>query len=639
MRPPTGLFGGVDGNTGGNGGQVVAQAQNQANPNGNDPYPPGLRAFIRLREGYDVNSYLDSEQLPTAGLGHLLVGDEIARYPIGTRVPQHILDAWEAHDLNRNIAAARRQIALLPAAANTNDFLIAMTSVNFQLGEYWNTEHRRTWAFMLAGQWENAAVEAADSSWATQTPTRLADFQRALRSLAAGGTGSPVPGAQGTVQGNGNTAPTASGTITGTEINVRQGPGTNYTAVRQLNTGDSVSVYETSNGWVRIAPGQWVKSDFVRQTAVTRPNTPTTPATQVQPPANNPVAPTTPTTQRPPTTVAPVTTNGGVTAASGVGSVIGTGTVIGNDVNVRSGPGLSHAALPGQLSNGASVSIYEVRDGWLRIGTNRWVFGQFVNYSGNRPTTPRPVTPTTPTAPVTPAPVQQAPTTGTGTASGTSRAAVSITRSVGADGANLEADVRKIQQLLKDLGFRISVTGTVGKNTIGAIAAFQIANGSNDGRVDPGGRTLELMNNTPGNAFYQTAATFREDENAPRLTGSRWTNPSKLTTDGSGESIPKPQYGNMRRLIQQMEVIGANIRGKLEVGSGYRSPYHNANTEGSASQSNHQFGRAVDIYSDFAPSELRAQLRTLIREGKIHNGGIGLYSWGCHYDIDSAREW
>ena len=95
----------------------------------------------------------------------------------------------------------------------------------------------------------------------------------------------------------------------------------------------------------------------------------------------------------------------------------------------------------------------------------------------------------------------------------------------------------------------------------------------------------------------------------------------------------------MRNLIRNMNVIRSNIRGGLQVGSGYRSPAYNSTVEGAASQSNHQLGRAVDIYSDFAPSELRAQLRSLIRQGLIHDGGIGLYSWGCHYDIDSSREW
>lgn len=737
LAPPKALFAGADANSGGQ--TVLASAQTESGSE-TGGYPPGLVDFIRSREGYKTYVYLDSRLLPTAGLGHLLVGDELSRYPLGTTVPQSVLDAWEKHDLDSGLAAARSQIAQLPPAANTNDFLIAMVSVNFQLGSYWYTEHRRTWAFMKAGQWENAAVEAADSDWATQTPVRLADFQRALRSLAGGGSGSPVEGAQAAVQGNGNTVATASGSITGDDVNVRQGPGTSYTAVRQLNTGDSVSVYETRNGWVRIAAGQWVKADFVRQTTATRPSTPATqpspPVTQAPPTTQRPPAttPSTPTTQRPPTTAAPVTSSAPRANIGSGNPVIGTGVINAQDVNVRSGPGTEHSTVGNMLDKGLSISfyesrdgwhrigddrwvssqfvdthsrgggatpspvretgiitgsdlnvrtgpgtnypttgnmlqrgysvpIYEVRNGWLRVGDGRWVFGNYVNYSGNRPATtapstpvqppvtntprPAPQTPTTPTRPVTPpttvtppATTTAPPTTTTGgTATGSTRPPVTISGSVGADGQNSRADVLKIQQLLKDVGFTIGVDGGVGHNTIGAICAVQNANyGSHDGRVDAGGRTLEILNNTPNGAFRNTAQQFRDDPNAPRLSGS-WVNAAKLTTDTSGEVLPRPLYTNMRNLIRNLDVIRANVRGSLQVGSGYRSPAYNSTVEGAASQSNHQLGRACDIYSDLAPTELRAELRRLIREGKLHNGGIGLYSWGCHYDIDSAREW
>lgn len=678
------------------GGNTEAQRTAQTQQGGEEAGPSEeFMAHLRLREGYRTDVYLDSRGLPTAGVGHLMLASELATYPVGSIVPEAVLRRWLAQDSARAWQAAQDQISQLPAAANTPAFTSALGSVNFQLGTAWNTEHRRTWAFMRAGQWNEAATEAADSSWATQTPVRVADFQRALRSLAAGGNGSAAPAPQ-SVQGNGNVRAIASGTVLGDDVNVRSGPGTTYNAVRQYDTGASVTIYETQNGWVRIAPGQWIKAEFVRQTASTTPpantTTPTTNPNTPRPPAP-PTSSTTPigsgsingndvnVRSGPGTTFAtvgdqldrgmsvsiyerrdgwvrigagkwvssqfvtaagqtqaPVT--GGSPAPASPGTVRETGTVTGDQLNVRSGPGQSFATVGAQLTRGASLPIYEIKDGWLRIGINRWVFGQFVNYSGNRPAAPRPATPAQPNTPVQPTPVQQTPQPVTGTGTGTSRAAVSISRSVGSGGSNADSDVRKIQQLLKDLGFRISVTGEVGKNTIGAISAFQVANGiADDGRVDAGGGTLRLMNATPGNAFYQSAATFEDDANAPRLTSSRWNNRAKLTTDGSGESIPKPQYENMRKLIRQMEVIGANITGGLTVGSGYRSPYHNANTEGSAARSNHQFGRAVDIYSDFAPTELRAKLRQLIREGKIHAGGIGLYSWGCHYDIDESREW
>lgn len=609
----------------GNGNAIQRQEAPQQQQQGgglNGGVPQAFIDHLRLREGWEEVVYLDSRQLPTVGLGHLLVGAERTQYPVGTRVPVAILEEWARQDSGGAYRAAQAQVLQLPAAAQNETFTIALASVNFQLGTAWNGEHRRTWAFMVAGQWEQAATEAADSAWQRQTPVRVADFQAALRALAGGNAA-----AQG-VQGNGNTTPTATGTITGDDVNVRSGPGTNHGALRQLDSGASVSVYESQNGWVRIGAGQWVKADFVRQTPVSggAGNT-TTPVT------NQPATPPT-TTPTAPVTQTPVTTTPTTTPTS-------TGVVTGDNVNVRSGPGTNHPTVGNQLDKNAAVTIHETRNGWLRIGTGRWISAQFVRVnSATAPTTNTPVTntPTTNTGTGN----QQTHATGTAVASGTNRAAVTITAAVGAAGAsNRDADVRKIQQLLKDLGFRISVTGNVGKNTIGAIAAFQKAVvGDNDGRVDPNGRTLQLMNQTPNGAFANTPVNLRDDDDAPRFTHSKWTNRAHLTTDSSGEVIPRPAYPAMRELIRNLGIIADNLQGTFNCNSGYRSPYYNSTVEGSAAQSNHQFGRACDIAaSDYTPSQLRTQLRRLIREGKIHNGGIGLYSWGCHYDIDTAREW
>jgi peptidoglycan hydrolase-like protein with peptidoglycan-binding domain len=80
-----------------------------------------------------------------------------------------------------------------------------------------------------------------------------------------------------------------------------------------------------------------------------------------------------------------------------------------------------------------------------------------------------------------------------------------IKASVGSGGVNQLADVRAVQQLLNTfiLAQRLpgramlSVDGKIGPNTIGAIRDFQrifVGMSSPDGRVDPGGQTLEKLN-------------------------------------------------------------------------------------------------------------------------------------------------
>lgn len=161
--------------------------QDEVGTNGGG-YPPEALAYIREREGYREKVYLDTKGLPTAGMGHLLTAEEKALYPVKSVVPKEVLDRWTQYDMNRNWAAATKQCAIL--GVTDQSFKIVLTSVNFQLGTAWNEEFPKTWKLMLAHKWEEAAIEAADSEWNSQTPTRVQDFQGALRKLAGVGAGS-----------------------------------------------------------------------------------------------------------------------------------------------------------------------------------------------------------------------------------------------------------------------------------------------------------------------------------------------------------------------------------------------------------------------------------------------------------------
>lgn len=60
-----------------------------------------------------------------------------------------------------------------------------------------------------------------------------------------------------------------------TSLNVRRGPGTNYSYVRSLYNGNKVTIYETVNGWYRIGTNEWVIDDYVRVGETTKPTTST----------------------------------------------------------------------------------------------------------------------------------------------------------------------------------------------------------------------------------------------------------------------------------------------------------------------------------------------------------------------------
>ena len=133
---------------------------------------------LKSREGVVNKSYLDSLGKPTGGVGHLLSKEEQGLYPEGTEIPQEVIDGWLVQDSAKAMKAAEKQAQEL--GVESEEMVLALSSVNFQLGPNWNKEHKNTWKLMKQGKYEEAAEEAAKSNWHEQTPTRVKDFQQAL---------------------------------------------------------------------------------------------------------------------------------------------------------------------------------------------------------------------------------------------------------------------------------------------------------------------------------------------------------------------------------------------------------------------------------------------------------------------------
>jgi len=151
------------------------------------------KKLIELREGRELKTYqhkmadgtLDK---PTGGVGHVLTPAELRKYPVGTEIPETVVDEWYRKDSDKAFLAAREQAKEL----GRPDMIPALASVNFQLGTNWYKDvkqpdgtvkkgHKNTWRLLKEGQWLEAAEEAANSRWAKQTPKRVDDFQRAIR--------------------------------------------------------------------------------------------------------------------------------------------------------------------------------------------------------------------------------------------------------------------------------------------------------------------------------------------------------------------------------------------------------------------------------------------------------------------------
>ena len=135
-----------------------------------------------------------------------------------------------------------------------------------------------------------------------------------------------------------------------TYVNVRKGPGTNYSILSRATAGTEVDVFQTawagSTQWARTATG-WISMDYITLTSGS---------------------------------------TGSTSGGSSSGSVSETGTVTGTNVNVRSGAGTGYGIV-GRKNTGDSVTVTEkVTSGglsWGKIGDNQWICLSYVRLAGS----------------------------------------------------------------------------------------------------------------------------------------------------------------------------------------------------------------------------------------------------------------
>jgi len=103
-----------------------------------------------------------------------------------------------------------------------------------------------------------------------------------------------------------------------------------------------------------------------------------------------------------------------------------------------------------------------------------------------------------------------------------------------------------------------------------------------------------------------------------------------------GSDVPDELMDNVLLLAQNLQVLREHVDKPIRVISGYRSKSYNTKISG-ARKSQHMVAKAADIkISGMTPTEVKAVIVQLIKEGKMHKGGIGLYRTFTHYD---TRGW
>ena len=106
-----------------------------------------------------------------------------------------------------------------------------------------------------------------------------------------------------------------------------------------------------------------------------------------------------------------------------------------------------------------------------------------------------------------------------------------------------------------------------------------------------------------------------------------------------GTQMTENQFKNIQELAKNLQVLRDELDEPVKITNAYRSPAHNQSVGGSKT-SQHILGKAADIYVDsLKPKELAKVIEGLIEEGKMSEGGIGIYTRNkfVHYDIRGEK--
>lgn len=100
-----------------------------------------------------------------------------------------------------------------------------------------------------------------------------------------------------------------------------------------------------------------------------------------------------------------------------------------------------------------------------------------------------------------------------------------------------------------------------------------------------------------------------------------------------GTDVPEEYLENVKLLCENLQTLREHLGIPIRVISGYRSKKYNTRIKG-ARKSQHMTAKAADIkISGMTPLEIKNAIVSLISQGKMTKGGVGLYRTFVHYDV------
>lgn len=130
------------------------------------------RCQLSVHEGVKYVSYLDSVQLLTGGIGHLLRANEKPKYPLGTPISREQVELWFAQDAPFSIIGAQRLLGMSTWSDLSDVRKRACADLCYNLGEGRLSKFKRFIAGMQTKDYNLAGQSLRDSKWFTQVGRR-----------------------------------------------------------------------------------------------------------------------------------------------------------------------------------------------------------------------------------------------------------------------------------------------------------------------------------------------------------------------------------------------------------------------------------------------------------------------------------
>ena len=137
-------------------------------------------------EGYVAEIYLDSENLPTFGIGHLVTEDDMEHsWPVGTPVTdERILDVFHK---DCDVAYTDACALVLNFAGQAVDAQRVLVNMAFNLGRNRLSKFKNMLRYVNEGNYVMAANEMVNSKWYGQVGRRSKELVDIMKEAKADG--------------------------------------------------------------------------------------------------------------------------------------------------------------------------------------------------------------------------------------------------------------------------------------------------------------------------------------------------------------------------------------------------------------------------------------------------------------------